>query len=110
METKLLMIVDDATEMPAMASRRIANVWDAGPEEVMARAGFGHGIQQLEYVWFAPLHGNTISSDPYTWGTRTRMAAHLELLDHWDQYKSGDRLDVRACPDAMRRSMSRFGG
>ena len=39
--------------------------------------------------------GNQMSqADPYAWGNRTMTTAHLYILEHFDELKSGDVVDV----------------
>ena len=39
--------------------------------------------------------GNQMSqADPYSWGNRTMTTAHLYILEHFDELKSGDVVDV----------------
>lgn len=95
METKLIMLYDNATEMPVMASR--ASEVAPSVERVLARAGFGKSLSvQREYVILTSLSGNMLSTaDPYSWGDRTRRIAHKALIESWDKFANGSSLDVR---------------
>lgn len=84
-QVKTLFIIDDATEIKAIAIKPDGSpVWKA--------AGFGTEF----YVLFIELNSSgRCSYDPYEWRNRTMFVAHQTLIDHWDNYADGDRLDVR---------------
>lgn len=104
MQTKTIMVLDDATEMPVVALRN-AGTLAATESPIFDRAGY-RGF----YVWMHPLHGSEMRSDPRSWGNRTRVAAHLILLRHWSKIKNGESLDVRAYPDELSEALRMFGG
>ena len=38
--------------------------------------------------------GRPAWNDPYAWGDRTYQVAHHYIIDHWDDLKDGDVVDV----------------
>jgi hypothetical protein len=39
--------------------------------------------------------GRPASNDPYSWGGRTYPVAHKYIIDHWNELKDGDVVDVQ---------------
>jgi hypothetical protein len=39
--------------------------------------------------------GHKCCNDPYYWGGRTYPVAHNYIIDHWDELKDGDVIDVQ---------------
>ena len=39
--------------------------------------------------------GHKCSNDPYYWGGRTYPVAHNYIIEHWDELKDGDVIDVQ---------------
>jgi len=107
MQAKLIMVLDDATEMPVLAVR-VTGRSASGAREIMGRAGYGDG---QGYVWMHPLSTSEMRSDPRAWGNRTRVAAHLVLDAHWSKFgHNGDVLDVRQYPAQLNEALRMFGG
>lgn len=38
---------------------------------------------------------DTMSNDPYSWGGRTMPVAHAYIIEHWNELKDGDVVDVQ---------------
>ncbi len=99
METKLFEIRDTATFIPVMAVR-----FDPRSEEeryLLAHAGYGlTPAAQAEYVLLWRIAGEVhqATCDPYQWPggptVRTMPQAHEYIIEHWDDLKSGDVVDV----------------
>ena len=39
--------------------------------------------------------GDKCSNDPYYWGGRTYPVAHNYIIEHWDELRDGDVIDVQ---------------
>jgi hypothetical protein len=92
MEVKRLFILDNSTEIKAIALRPTTSF-----SPVMYAAGFD--TPNYPYVFLIDLAADVIHSDPYRWyKDRTLFHAHSILLDHWDSYSDNGRLDVRDHP------------
>jgi hypothetical protein len=62
---------------------------------VAARAGFGPAPEDHErYVILVRLSDMVANWDPHRWGDGTMTAAHLWLLDHYEELIDGADLDV----------------
>ena len=93
MRMKVLEVRDEATCIPALAIQMVAD----GPIEdrYLWRTGYPRGDSQPAIVL---MHLSTQEShvDPYEWtGGRTMKAAHVWIIDHWDEISGGDVIDVR---------------
>lgn len=95
MITKLLEIRDEGTCISALAIKMSSR----NPIEVtyLWREGYprdGHGVVLMK------LSNQKATSDPYEWpdlggGRRTMPVAHLHIIEHFDELKDGDVVDVR---------------
>lgn len=111
MPVKLFEVRDRATFMPVMAVK----LFSAGPSSessydpynrererwLLRRAGYGYTqISGMEtgmdpYIILVTLDGVRANYDPFSWGpARTLGAVHQYIIEHWDELKSGDLLDV----------------
>ncbi len=104
MKTLLLEIRDRATFIPVLAVRMGPDTHDEvndhwrKEEWLMRRAGYNLTeppfcviLCRLEA---AGCDGNA-TYDPYSWsGARTLPVAHLFIVEHWDELRSGDVVDV----------------
>lgn len=100
MDVKLIELRDKATFMPMMAIK----LRNRTPREffLLRRAGYGEAeIEGPEenvqpYIIFMKLDGVEAQYDPYSWATRGRTVpeAHRWLIEHWNDVKSGDVIDV----------------
>ena len=85
MTIKLFEIRDRATFIPAMAIQvSKADGW------LMWRAGFG----EHPCVYLIMLATQKAAYDPYDWGNRTMCAAHNYIVEHFDELKTDDVIDV----------------
>ncbi len=85
METKLIGILDEGTFIPA-----IAIAVNGDEDYLLRRAGYG----RRRYILLANLNKGPLSYNAHEWGSRTMMHAHLYLIEHWDNIKSGAAVDV----------------
>jgi len=100
MQTKLLEIRDSGTFMPFLAIK--LSYENEEERWLLRRAGFSpNGISGYEhdsekYILFHPLCTDQINYDVYSWnrGARTVPLAHIYVIDHWNELKSGDVIDV----------------
>ena len=104
---KLFEIRDRATFMPVMAVRLNVRHFAerSGNEDyietwLLQRAGYGaeaiNGVESTDpYVILVKLDGVEAKYDPFEWhNRRTLHVAHLHIIAHWDELKSGDLIDV----------------
>ena len=90
MYIKCIEIRDHATCIPAIAIKMEYS--DLIEHKFLWRCGYpqdGNGVVLMK------LDDQKATSDPYEWGGRTMPAAHLYILENWDNIKSGDVVDSR---------------
>jgi hypothetical protein len=93
---KILEIRDEGTHIPVMAMRMLAEN-DVQDYYVHGRCGHprdGHSIVVMH------LDNMRATNDPYQWpdlgmGRRTMGSAHDYIINHFDELKDGDVVDVR---------------
>lgn len=84
MITKLIELRDSATFIPCLAIRV------SGEDGYLARrAGYGEPC-----VLFGRLQGGRFAYDPYEWKDRTFKTAHNYIIEHFDDLKDGQVVDV----------------
>lgn len=88
-ETKTIEIRDEGTHIPAIAI--YIDSENRQEDYPLRRAGYING----KYVILMKLIHSEVFFDPYNWEGRTMQTAHLELIRNWQNYKSGDVLDVQ---------------
>lgn len=84
-DAKYVEIRDRATNVPALAVRIVG---DDSP--IARRAGFGN----MPCIELVHLTRDEAHYDAYSWTNRTMNTAHSWLVDHWDEHKDGDVVDV----------------
>jgi hypothetical protein len=95
MEVKLIEIRDRQTFISAIAIKPASR--NEKERYLMARAGYGRDTSEHEiYVLFARLdaQGMPFHYSPARWGDRTMSVTHRWLIDHWEEFESGDVIDV----------------
>jgi hypothetical protein len=97
MTTKLFELRDKATFIPVIAIQVISDA-PLTPQEyyLLSRAGYGPASDCVILIRAecAGIDRNA-TYDPYSWGSaRTFPVAHLHIIKHWDELKSGDVIDV----------------
>lgn len=113
---KALLILDAATEVPALAFRldeatiqasfdphviHGAGMLTAG---ILSRAGFGRTDQDHHgYVCLIRADGSSFRAevDPFAWDDLTMTCAHRWLIDHLEEHPPGGALDVEPMRLAM---------
>lgn len=90
METRTVEIRDRHTFIPAVAVKLAST--NAAQRYLLGRCGYAIG---RPYVLLAKLADGEGRSDPYDWvGSRTMQAAHLWILEHFDEIEDGAVVDV----------------
>lgn len=101
MITKALEIRDRGTFIPVIAIKMVPPEPDSGyfdPERYLLRRsgyGFDDPCVVLCRMECSGVDRNA-TYDPYSWGggTRTYQVAHQYIIDHFDELRSGDVVDV----------------
>lgn len=89
MRCKVLEVRDEGTHIEVFA---LSTEPSPGQEYGLERCGFRSG----DAVIVGYLNGERESSaDPYFWGGRTMPNAHQYIIDHFDELRDGDVVDVR---------------
>lgn len=109
LKTKLFEVRDSMTCIMVMATlmelrepsapvtKEALEVWD---QElfILRRCGFSKetllGAESYRMVQLTSISANKTNYDPYAWGGRTYPVAHRFIVEHWDELKSGDVVDV----------------
>jgi hypothetical protein len=91
-ETKLLEIRDRATFIATFA----VNMNGVSPEEryLLRREGYPCDGRPNIAITRLGADGGPFTNDPYQQKGRTMPVAHHYILDHWDELKNGDVVDV----------------
>lgn len=91
MKAKALEIRDEGTFIPMLAV-------DMNPTEEAQRyllRRCGYACDGRPNVILTRLSGDgEASNDPYQWGGRTFPVAHNYIIEHWDELRDGDVVDV----------------
>lgn len=91
MKSKALEIRDDGTFIPALAVD--INPDNEGQRYLMRRVGYP--CDGRPNVILTRLEGaGNATNDPYEWGGRTFPAAHHYIIEHWNELRDGDVVDV----------------
>ena len=91
-ETKLFEVQDSATFIPVIAQMITPPqaIDDLKSRWLLSRAGFREPC-----IIVSRLAGGQVCYDPYDWGSRTMLNAHLYIVKHWKELKSGAVVDVQ---------------
>lgn len=55
----------------------------------------GYACDGQPNILFCRMDGSgKVTNDPYDWGDRTYQVAHNYVIDHWNELKDGDVIDV----------------
>lgn len=92
MKAKALEVRDSATFIPLLAV-------DMNPETdaqayLLFRCGYPCNKEPNILITKLSGDGTKASNDPYFWGDRTFATAHHYIIDHWNELKDGDVIDV----------------
>ena len=89
METKILEVRDHGTFIPVVCIKMSAEGYSDG--YLLSRAGFAKDTHLVQLVW---LSNGRSEYDPYKWNDRTMYNAHQYITDNWEDFRSGDVVDV----------------
>jgi hypothetical protein len=91
MKTKLLEVRDRGTCIVMLCI-------DMNPENEMQHLGLkacGYPCDDEPNIVITYAGGNKrADNDPYSWGDRTYVTAHRDIIQNWEGYKDGDVVDV----------------
>lgn len=95
MKAKALEIRDRATFIAALAVDMNPSVSTHCEKQLYLLQRCGYPCDGIPNVILTRLDGNgKATSDPYAWGDRTWSVAHNYIIEHWDELKDGDVVDV----------------
>lgn len=100
MKAKALEIRDEATFIPALAvdmnpsvEEHLAPKETEGQRYLLHRCGYS--CDGRPNIILTRLSGDgQATNDPYAWGGRTWPVAHNYIIEHWDELRDGDVVDV----------------
>jgi hypothetical protein len=96
MKAKALEIRDEATFIPALAvdMNPETHPGDDGAQRYLLRR-CGYPCDGSPNILLTRLSGDgQATNDPYAWNGRTWPNAHNWIIEHWDELKDGDVVDV----------------
>lgn len=92
MQTKVLEIRDKATFIPCVAIDM--NPTSSAQVFLLKRCGYPcDGVPNIA-ISHLDANGTPLWNDPYAWGGRTYPVAHNYIINHWNELKDGDVVDV----------------
>lgn len=95
MQAKALEIRDEGTFIAALAVDMNPDELGSEPHQRYLLRRCGYPCDYRPNVILTNLCGNgRATNDPYDWGGRTWPVAHKYIIDHWDELKDGDIVDV----------------
>lgn len=89
-ETKVFEIRDKGTFIAAMAIKNLGV--NAAQQFYFDSCGFPSDGSSITLMM---LYDQKATNDPYEWGGRTMPAAHWWVLEHFNEMKDGDVVDVQ---------------
>jgi hypothetical protein len=92
MKVKVLEIRDEGTFIPMLCVDM--NPDNEGQRYLLRRVGYPCEGRPNILITHASGDGDKASNDPHFWGGRTRPVAHNYIIEHWDELKDGDVVDV----------------
>lgn len=100
---KALHILDSMTDIRAVAFRMgEAAVGNEAARATISEAGFGQRLEdQDSYVILTQLSPLRSEHDPFEWPNATLTAAHLWLIEHFDELPNGGSIDAEPLRDAL---------
>ena len=91
METKLLEIRDSMTMIIALC----INMNPTNEYQRKALRRYGYPCDGKPNIMLTHASGNrNANNDPYFWSDRTFSTAHHYIIEHWNDLKEGDVVDV----------------
>jgi hypothetical protein len=94
MEIKILEIRDSGTFFP-MLCINLGKADNEGQRYLMRRVGYPLDGRPNVAVCHLRCDNDKITNDPCQQEGRTYPVAHSYIIDHWDELKDGDVVDVR---------------
>ena len=91
MRVKILEIRDSSTFIPMLAVNM--NPTEDAQQYLLRRCGYACDGRPNIILTRADGNGKA-SNDPYAWGGRTYPVAHNYIIEHWEQLRDGDVVDV----------------
>jgi hypothetical protein len=92
MKVKILEIRDEGTFIPVLCVDM--NPDHEGQRYLLRRCGFPCDYRPNILLTRLSADGTPAWNDPYGWGGRTFPVSHNYIIDHWDELKDGDVVDV----------------
>ena len=92
MKAKVLEIRDEGTFIPALA----VDINPDTPEQLYLMRRCGYPCNGKPNIVLTNLNadGGKARNDPYAWSGRTYPVAHNYIIEHWNELKDGDVIDV----------------
>jgi hypothetical protein len=99
MQVKLLELRDEGMFIPLLAIDMNPNIhlYRGINEEqryLLRRCGYPCDLTPNIAITRLSCDGQPCSNDPYQWGGRTFPVAHRYIIEHWNDLKDGDVVDV----------------
>ena len=94
MKAKALEIRDERTFIPALAVDMNPSLNDDGQFYLLRRCGYPCNGEPNILLTALAADGTKAWNDPYAWGGRTYPVAHEYIIEHWDELRDGDVVDV----------------
>jgi hypothetical protein len=95
MKVKLLELRDDGTFIPLLCVDMNPDVYmHQAQRYLLRRCGYPCDGRPNIAITHLAADGHKCSNDPYHWGGRTYPVAHNFIIEHWDELKDGDVVDV----------------
>lgn len=91
-ESKALEIRDEGTFIPALAVDM--NPSNNGQHYLLRRCGYRCDGRPNVILTHLAGRGEA-TNDPYQWGGRTWPVAHNYIIEHWEELRDGDVVDVQ---------------
>ena len=92
MQVKILEIRDEGTFIPVLCVDMNTDI--AEQHYYLHRCGYPLDWRPNIAMTNLNMDGGPAWNDPYAWGGRTYPVAHHYIIEHWDELKDGDVVDV----------------
>jgi hypothetical protein len=96
MKAKVLEVRDSGTFIPMLCVDINPSSGERYNEQryLMRRVGYPCDGRPNVVMTKLTADGSAATNDPYFWGDRTRATAHNYIVEHWDELRDGDVVDV----------------
>lgn len=104
MQAKVLEIRDEGTFIPVLAvdmnptvqeTPYVSKADPAAQRYLLRRCGYPCDGRPNIAISHLSADSKPMSNDPYSWGGRTYPVAHTYIIEHWNELKDGDVVDVQ---------------